>query len=111
MRKLLASKLSGSSGASVRKPKERPVLVAGLTTYGKARVEADDPRGGNFCNQAYLYMVPGTFRLLIVLILAFLQLYRCMVHSFSYIQSFRNPSLLSRDSKIQLYLEITVFRY
>ena len=57
MRKLLASKLSGSSGASVRKPKERPVLVAGLTTDGKARVEADDPRGGNFCNQAYLYMV------------------------------------------------------
>ena len=43
MRKLLASKLSGSSGASVRKPKERPVLVAGLTTDGKARVEVDDP--------------------------------------------------------------------
>ena len=89
MRKLLASKLSGSSGASVRKPKERPVLVAGLTTDGKARVEADDPRGGNFCNQAYLYMV----------------------HGFIYIPRFRNPSLLSRDSKIQLYLEITVFRY
>jgi len=43
MRKLLASKLSGSSGTSVRKPKERPVLIAGLTTDGKARVEADDP--------------------------------------------------------------------
>jgi hypothetical protein len=111
MRKLLSSKLLGSSGVSMRKPKERPVLVAGLTTDGKARVEVDDPRGGNFCNQAYLYMVPGTFRLLIVLILAFLQLYRCMVHSFSYIQSFRNPSLLSRDSEIQLYLEITVLRY
>jgi hypothetical protein len=59
----------------VRKRKECLVPVACLTTDGKAGVEADDPRGGNFCSQAHLYMVPGTFILLTFLILAFLQLY------------------------------------
>ena len=77
----------------MRKRKECLVPVACLTTDRKAGVEADDPRGGNFCSQAYLYMVPGTFVLLTVLILAFLQLYSEMhsaqfqfvaVHSFSF---------------------------
>jgi len=74
----------------VRKRKECPVPVVCLTTDGKAGVEADDPRGGNFCSQAYLYMVPGTFILLTVLILAFLQLYSEMhsarFHLYSEIQ-------------------------
>jgi len=74
----------------VRKRKECLVPVACLTTDRKAGVEADDPRGGNFCSQAYLYMVPGTFILLTVLILAFLQLYSEMhsarFHLYSEIQ-------------------------
>jgi len=67
-------KFLASSGCSGTVCEETQGMSGSLTTDGKAGVEADDPRGGNFCSQAYLYMVPGTFILLTVLILAFLQL-------------------------------------
>jgi hypothetical protein len=41
---------------SPRKRKESSVPLPGLTRDGKTGVEA--PRGGNFCSQTYIYMVP-----------------------------------------------------